>query len=381
MRFLRKDKVNRIILVISDTHLGAGIYVDGKRNYLEDFHYDQEMVEFLKYYSSGRHLNQDVELIINGDFFDLLAVPFVKYFDDEFWSEEASLEKLKMILSAHPEVIKGLKEFIRQNNKKLVYIIGNHDGEFVFESLQNHFLAIFPKEDQKKIKIILNSNEDYVPIEGVHVRHGHEYEIAHNFSLETAIAVNDEGRRYFIPPWGSYYVTRVINKFKEERGHVNAVRPIKQFIINGIIYDTFFMLRFVFANIFYFIMVRFISIFIQKKKLKEILEYSLRELSLWKNYEDFGRDFFQENEKAKVLLVGHTHNPAFHVYGDGNIFINTGTWTKMNYLDVSRIGSRSALTYAQIDVRAGRRGGKKEEWEAILNHWEGLRTLPYSEFS
>ena len=376
MRFLRKDKVNKTILVISDIHLGAGTYVNGKRNYLEDFHHDQEMVDFLQYYSSGSYLEQDVELVINGDFFDLLAVPFVKYFDDEFWSEEASLEKLKIILKAHPEVVKGVKDFLHKKNKSLVYIIGNHDGEFVFDSLRNHFLQLFAKDDQKKIKIIYHTNQDYIPIEGIYIKHGHEYEMAHNFVPETAIAVNDEGRRYFIPPWGSYYVTRVINKFKEERSYVNSVRPVKQFVINGIIYDTFFMLRFSLANVFYFIMVRFISIFIQKKALREIWESFLGELALWKNYEDFGREFFQEQEAAKVLLVGHTHNPTFHVYGDGNIFVNTGTWTKMNYLDVGRIGSRSELTYAQIDIGAGER-----KFEVVLNRWEGVRTGPYSEFS
>ena len=330
---------------------------------------------FLKYYSTKNYLEKNVELVINGDFFDLLAVPFVKYFDDEFWSEEASLAKLKMILKAHPEVIEGLKDFVHKKNKNIVYIIGNHDGEFLFDSLQKYFLEIFPREDREKIKIIFNSDEDYVPIEGVYIKHGHEYEIAHNFLPENSIAVNDEGRRYFIPPWGSYYVTRVINKFKEERSYVNAVRPIKQFIINGIIYDTFFMFRFGLANFFYFIMVRFISIFVQKKQLKDIWKYSLAELALWKNDEEFSRDFFRDNNKARALLVGHTHNPTFHVYGDGNIFVNTGTWTKMNYLDVGRIGSRSALTYAQIDV------GEGKEWVLVLNRWEGAHTEPYSEFS
>ena len=373
MRFLRKDNVKKTILVISDIHLGAGTYVNGQRNYLEDFHCDQEMVEFLDYYSSESYLERNVELVINGDFFDLLAVPFVEYFDDEFWSEEASLEKLKIIVKAHPEVIEGLKKFVHTKNKKIVFIIGNHDAEFIFDSLQKYFMDIFPEEDREKVKILLNTNEDYIPIEGIHIKHGHEYEVAHNFCHENAIAVNDKGRRYFIPPWGSYYVTRVINKYKEERSYVNAVRPIKQFVINGLIYDTFFMVRFGLANLFYYIMVRFISIFIQKRHVSGIGE----ELALWKDYEEFARDFFRDNEGAKALLVGHTHNPTFHVYADGNIFINTGTWTKMNYLDVSRSGTHSALTYAQIDVSEK---NKKDEWEAVLNRWEGIRTGPYTEF-
>ena len=87
MRFLRANKAQKTVLVISDIHLGAGTYVKGIKNFLEDFHYDEEMVDFLNYYSSGDYEKREVELIINGDLFDLLAVPFVEYFDDEFWSD------------------------------------------------------------------------------------------------------------------------------------------------------------------------------------------------------------------------------------------------------------------------------------------------------
>ena len=93
MRFLRKsNKAKKIIIVISDIHLGAGAIVDGRRNPLEDFHSDKELVDFFDYYSAGIYQHLDVEIIINGDFLDLLAVPYVKYFDDEYWSESASLE-------------------------------------------------------------------------------------------------------------------------------------------------------------------------------------------------------------------------------------------------------------------------------------------------
>ena len=85
MRFLQKNKTSKTVLVISDIHLGAGVLVNGKRNYLEDFHFDKELVDFLDYYSTGEFQNKEVELIINGDLFDLLAVPFVNYFDDEFF--------------------------------------------------------------------------------------------------------------------------------------------------------------------------------------------------------------------------------------------------------------------------------------------------------
>ena len=108
----QNDNFEKTILVISDIHLGAGEFVKGKRNLLEDFHYDNELIDFFSYYSNGKYEERQVELIINGDFLDFLAVPFVNYFDDEFWSEEAALEKLKLITEAHKKVFNALKKFV-----------------------------------------------------------------------------------------------------------------------------------------------------------------------------------------------------------------------------------------------------------------------------
>ena len=112
----------------------------GKRNPLEDFHYDQELVDYLDYYSKGEYSSRDVELIINGDFLDFLAVPYVKYFDDVYWREDASLEKLKIILEAHSEVFDAIKKFLTFKNKKVTYIIGNHDAELSMEVVRKYFL-------------------------------------------------------------------------------------------------------------------------------------------------------------------------------------------------------------------------------------------------
>ena len=103
-------------------HLSAGDEVHGRKNALEDFHSDQELVDFLQYYSQGEYQGKEVELVINGDFFDLLAVPFVRYFDDEYWSEKAAQEKLDMIIDAHPEVIEALKGFLKVKNKSNYYL-------------------------------------------------------------------------------------------------------------------------------------------------------------------------------------------------------------------------------------------------------------------
>lgn len=379
MRFLRKDKIEKTIIVVSDLHLGAGVLVGNRRNYLEYFYYDKEFVEFLSYYSSGDYAGRDVELIINGDLLDFLAVPFVKFFDDEFWSEHASLDKLKLILEAHPEVIKALIDFLTVKKKKIVYVIGNHDAEMILDSVREYFIQQFPEECRENLVFHIGSSGEYSPHEGVLVKHGHEYEVAHFFNPQKSIVVDEKGVKYFLPPWGSYYVTRVINRFKEERVCIDSVRPVKKFLINGIIYDTLFTLRFIFASVFYFIMVRFIYFFKQSKNIKKIISYALRELELFKDYETLTKDTFIDRKDVKALIVSHTHIPVFRSHGDGTVFINTGTWTRTYNLDFDRRGDSVLLTYAQVDIQKGD-SESNDDMEMVLNVWKGNNNFPYTEY-
>lgn len=386
MKSLQKIEIKKTILVISDIHLGAGLIVNKRKNVLEDFHYDKELIEFIEYHSGGLYYNREVELIINGDFFDLLAVPFVPYFDDEFWSEKAALDKLKMIVEAHQGVIEALKDFLTFPNNRLVYIIGNHDAELVFESLREYISGLFPEADRSRFQILLNTDSHYVPEEGVVLKHGHEYELAHHFSPETSIIIDNEGQKFFIPPWGSYYVTRVVNKFKEGRDYINAVRPINKFLINGIIYDFLYTLRFIFANIYYFIMVRFVMIFKQNKGVVEVLKHVQTEVQLFQNYEALTEEYVTQNPDVKALIVGHTHEPIFREYDDGSIFINTGTWTKMYNLDFGKNFYGARLTFARVDVKekqvpeADEVLERFEHLDITLNEWRGKSDLPFKEF-
>ncbi len=382
MKFLRKNKkAKKTVLVISDLHLGAGDEVEGRKNPLEDFRSDQELVDFFHYYSQGIYQNAPVELIINGDFLDLLAVPYVNEFDDNYWSEKAALAKLDKIIKAHPEVFDALRSFVAGKNKELVYIIGNHDAELLFESLKERFRQEFSDELQDRITLD-NKLTLYEPVLGVFIQHGHEYESLHQFDESESIVDSKRGEKYFIPPWGSYYVTHVVNKYKLERDHVNSVRPIRTFIIHGLIFDTFFILRFLFTNAYFYFMIRFLHYYRLKLGWKKILSDVASELTLFQDYETLTRSFFQQRKDSKVLIVGHTHEPIYKEYGDGTRFINTGTWTRMVNLDLSHNTSSIQLTYAKIEVL-------KENFElgefatavkVQLNKWAPKTDLPYEEF-
>ena len=382
MKFLRKNKKSKkVVLIISDLHLGAGIEVNGRKNPLEDFHSDKELVDFFNYYSSGEYATKEVELVINGDFVDPLAVPFIPYFDDEYWSEKAALEKLELILEAHVEVFEALNNFVRAKNKKVIYIIGNHDAELLFDSLKQRFLEIFDEENREKVTIS-NDLTTYCPTKGVYIQHGHEYESLHQFDPQNSIVESTTGEKYFLPPWGSYYVVHVINKYKLERDHVNAVRPIKTFLIHGLIFDTFFIMRFMIANAYYYLMIRFLRYYRLKLGWKKIIGDILNEITLFQDYESLTRDFFLQNEDAKVLIVGHTHEPIYSESSDGTKFINTGTWTRMVNLDLSHDQNDTPLTYAKVEIFDSEYDIKdfQNAVSVRLNKWVPKTSLPFESY-
>ncbi|MCY4644921.1 MAG: metallophosphoesterase [Bacteriovoracales bacterium] len=379
MKYQRKSKIDKTFLVISDLHLGAGVNFNGQKNFLEDFHHDRELVEFLDYYCTGIYKSREVELIINGDFLDFLAVPFVPYFADEFWSESASLDKLKIILSAHQEVFSAMDRFLNQKNKKIVYIIGNHDGELVFKKVRDYFISTLSEMAREHFSFYLDG--EYKPVDGVIIKHGHEYEVAHNFDVEKSVIESQDGQKYFIPPWGSYYVTLVCNKFKAERDYINQIHPNRTFFTYGLIFDTLFTVRFLFSTAYYFIMVRFLDFYHNNKSFKDIFKAIVRELQLFQDIEALTESFFQKN-KIKALILGHTHTPFFRIYEDGSILANTGSWTKTLNLEFSSNRPEIQLTYCQIELCKKDKNAQSEfeHLDVSLNSWKGYCELPYIDF-
>lgn len=383
MKFLKNfKKSKKIILVISDLHLGAGHEYEGRKNPLEDFYADRELVDFFEYYSKGEYQSREIELIINGDFLDFLAVPFVPFFDDEFWSETAALGKLDLILKAHPEVMSALESFLKTKNKTLTYIIGNHDAELLFDSMKERFREAF-SEDVRDLITISNELTSYEPVKGVFLQHGHEYESLHQFDEKSSLVTSKTGERYFIPPWGSYYVTHVVNKYKLERDHINAVRPIPTFIKHALIFDTFFIIRFIIANGYYYFMIRFMRYYRLKLGWKKIIEDVVKELTLFQDYESVTRSFFQTEKDSRVLIVGHTHEPIYREYSDGTKFINTGTWTRMVNLDLSHDQNGTPLTFAKIEVFENDYEMKDfaKSVHVGLFKWSPRSQLPYEDFA
>lgn len=355
-------------LVISDCHLSAGRIFENRLNPHEDFKFDPEFCDFLEYFSSsvygeGPDGPVDVELFINGDFLDFLNVPYYGEFEDAV-TEEISLYKLEQIINGHPKVMAALRRFASKPNKKITYMVGNHDADLVFAKVRERIIrewapeGVFPSDN---VSII--HDRDRVRYEGgVEIHHGNQFEAVNTLSFEQPLLVSYIDQPFLNLPWGSIYVLKIVNRLKWEREFLDKVRPVKIFILFGLILDPWFTIRYVFLSVFYFLKTRLAFNRGRMGKFKTTFEIMKQESAFFLDLEKQARKILDQDADVKTVIFGHVHKPMNKIYPDGKQYINTGTWTKMINLDWVTLGQQFALTFALIKIRSGVAECELRQW-------------------
>jgi UDP-2,3-diacylglucosamine pyrophosphatase LpxH len=347
--------VEKVKVVISDCHLSAGRVFEGTLNPHEDFFFDDEMCELFEHFSSGAYGTRpdgtpvEVELFINGDYFDFLNVPFHGEFEDAI-TEEIALYKTEAIIAGHPKVMAALRRFAALPGKRITYLIGNHDADLFFEGVRARIIREWDPDKRGNVAIV--ADRDRVRWEGgVEVRHGNQFEAVHVLNFDRPLLDAYLDRPVLNIPWGSFYVLKIINRLKFEREYLDKVRPVKLFVFFGLILDPWFTLKYVFLSSFYFLKTRFVYSPKRRSSLKVTAKILKQETTgFLLDLEREARELLDEDSTIRTVIFGHTHRPMNKVYPDGRQYVNTGTWTKMINLDWRSLGQSYALTFALVRI-------------------------------
>lgn len=368
-------KKERFLIVISDCHLSAGRFFEGHLNHHEDFQFDDEMCEMFEYFSSGaygdtEHGPTEVELFINGDFLDFLNVPIGGEFEDVI-TEDVALHKLEAIIAGHPKVMAAIRHFASLPGKKVTYLIGNHDADLFFPKVRERIVREWDSEGRtasEKVKIL--ADRDRVQFEGgLEIHHGNQFEAVHVLNFEKPLLQEDVEQPVLNIPWGSFYVLKIINRLKSEREYIDKIRPVKLYVLVGLLIDPWFTIRFMFLSMFYFFKTRFVYSPKRRARLSVTARILKQETNLLLDLEREAREHLDQNPMLKTVIFGHTHKPMNKVYPDGKQYINTGTWTKMINLDWRSLGrAQYSMTFAHVRFCDG-------EMEADLRSWIGKHHL------
>ena len=124
-----------------------------------------------------------IELVLNGDIFDFDSVMQAPGHFEATWlekkrglasEEEKSRYKLSVILRDHAVWLSAVREFV-MNGNRLVFVIGNHDMELHWPSVQQDFLRALdlPKD---RVEAVRFCEWFYISNEDTLIEHGNQYD-------------------------------------------------------------------------------------------------------------------------------------------------------------------------------------------------------------
>jgi UDP-2,3-diacylglucosamine pyrophosphatase LpxH len=338
--------VKLLRLVASDLHLGTGVG-KGRLNPQEDFFEDDRFAELLAHYDSVAGDRTEVELILNGDIFDLLKVKLEGVWPTEI-TEAVSVEKLKQCLEGHPRFVLAVRRFLSNDARRLVYLPGNHDLEMCFPAAQELFTRYVASSTPDRVRFVTDSDTYYLP-EGIQIRHGHQLERIHRVDYARLFRKLDDGREIIDLPYGSLWILEVMNPAKEERHNVDRVQPLRLLILGSLFFDPRFGFRFVFRTVMHFFKRRIFTLRAWGERLRRLPQILREEVISIGGFDGAATRDLQQLWGVHTLIVGHSHGPRYRLVSDSKLLVNTGTWMKMINLDLQHLGQDSGLTYALIE--------------------------------
>ncbi|MDF1563501.1 MAG: metallophosphoesterase [Deltaproteobacteria bacterium] len=348
--------MRKVKLVVSDFHLGTGRYrADGTRNYLEDFFFDEKFVEFLEFHRTGEFHDAEVELVINGDFFNLLQLNEVARQEDLF-TEEVCRELLRRVLDGHRKLFDALERFASVPRRSIAFVMGNHDPGLLFDSVQ----ALLRERLGERVSFHL----DHLRFDAVHIEHGHRWDVLNDFDASRLFLTRGLPEPVVNLPWGAHYLIHVMAVEKAQRPYIDKVTPFRRFLRWAVWNDTRWLLRLV-RRSFAFLLH---SIFTPKAHRRfrflelagKILRYSASP--------SLEREAAQllEAQQCEIVVFGHTHHALFREYPGGRTYLNTGTWNHVTSLEIEHLGRQVKLTYALLEWSE-----RHERWDPHLREWKG----------
>ncbi|MHB1847066.1 MAG: metallophosphoesterase family protein [Deltaproteobacteria bacterium] len=357
---------DRITLVVSDMHVGSG-HRKGVLNLFDDFRHDAQFAALLRRYSAGSYEGSDVELVLNGDIFDLLKVQVRGQFPERI-TEAIALHKLRRCLTGHPKFVRSLAGFLSVRHKRISFLPGNHDMEFVYPAVQRAFCeAVTGQPEDPRVHFVVDRPQHRVE-GGVEIHHGHQFEALHAFDWKR-LFIDYRGERILNLPWGSLFILNVINRFKAERPYLDTIKPFWPLFAGGAIFDPRFTARLSWASVVQFFRGAFSPIWRRRLPLGKLGRLLKQDMRFFSDLDGYARRILRRNPDVRVVSMGHVHTETCRSFPGDRLYINTGCWVPMVNLGIQNLGQNTAPHYMLV------RYTDKGLPRASLMRWNGRRPI------
>ncbi|MDP8221976.1 MAG: metallophosphoesterase [Candidatus Lernaella stagnicola] len=352
--------MRKLKLVISDLHVHTGARLpDGRRNVFEGFLEDALLVEFLEHFSTGEYADDDVEVIANGDFFNLLEIELGTGEPTEAITEEVAVQHLRAVMKGHAQLMDALRDFCERPGKKLTFIIGNHDAALLFGAVR--------AELHKRISPRLECRVDY-SFDGVYLTHGHQYEFIHHFDMKSFTRRGPDGTVRLKLPYGALFVIQFLGAMKHRRSYIDKVIPFSQYLRWAFVNDHVFWWEMLIGIVRFWARNRFSHDAYRRR------EFSLapRRFANAVNHKPLVANAraILRRTNYRIVILGHSHKLEYMMCGKDGEYFNSGSWLEQISLDVATLGRSRVRPYVRIDYIDGEPRASHHNWVGrhVLSH-------------
>ncbi len=183
--------VDQAVVVFSDIEMGCGTPTD-------DFPHTDWLAELFLSYNRGEWTARPVDLVLNGDTFDLLKTSINGSYP-HLVDSAVAVAKMKRILAAHRPFFAGLRAFLDHPAapRRVFFTVGNHDFELLFPQIR------------QMIREAVGRGADRIHFPGlsvdlgdVHIEHGSQADPLFRLEPEHPF-IHWQGRSILNLPWGA----------------------------------------------------------------------------------------------------------------------------------------------------------------------------------
>lgn len=211
----------RIVIVISDLHLGGGAADPG-----DDHVYDQQQlrnfIDTLRTSPDGQAGN--IELYINGDFLEFAQVGQTIYTlrsADAWCSEAESRAKLALIIDGHRDVFEALKAFGAAGNAVTI-AAGNHDVDLFWSGVQADLRAV-----TGPVQFVVGADWTSRFDGRLRIAHGHQHDLANQFRhWSHPFVTGPDGKERLEMCPGTLFMVKFVNWLEGRYPFADNIKPI-----------------------------------------------------------------------------------------------------------------------------------------------------------
>lgn len=304
---------DRLVVTFSDIEMGAGGPYD-------DFPRSDFLAEVIRGYGRDPFRWLSVDLVFNGDTFDLLKTSTRGGWPTHV-SRELAIEKFEQVAAAHPAFFEALRDHVRGDpeRRRVFFIVGNHDMELLFPDVQTAIRSRIGTPEN----VIFPGFE--LAIGRTHIEHGSQLDPLFYVDPKKPFVVTKDGTNILNLSWASVAILEVAIPLQPLLYHHDRLKP------RELVLELIPEVKELLTNEFWTYWTRrYFRDLVSGDPLKSVSWTMLKELArrLASRDPDVGMDDslqrqMHQSDRFDLYLVGHQHEPGLWSHGHRKV-IRTG---------------------------------------------------------